>query len=180
MKHSKEIHVKCKWAHIQYLIETLSGRIPAKDRVAVETQQRHIFFSCLMKSSVCVGSVCSFTVAEHVVFLITLPPRRNKQLIRQNQGLWLVINDCFKGLFSFAVCLFVFLAHFSLWWKDNSDSDVDSQQRKSSRTLFLSSRPSNPSWADSNVSVSLLHSLWHSHILVQTLYRLYRALFVDF
>lgn len=63
---------------------------------------KHILLAILF------GCAASFTVAGSVVFLITLPPRSNKQLIRWNQGLWLVINDFFKGLFFISFCLFAF------------------------------------------------------------------------
>lgn len=122
-----------------------------------------------LKRSILFGFLLNFSVAGNVVFLITLPPRRNKPLIIQNQGLWLVINDCFKEVF-FHLCLSVCLSlSIYLWWKRGSVKAklqlgcVSCTTPKPPWTFNVTSALPNPPNAVWNRQLSLSYTVHHSN-----------------
>lgn len=114
---------------------------------------------------VCDVWLLAYFHACSVVFLITQPPIRNKQLIRPEQGLWLVINDCLKESFfiAFNVCVNP-SSNFTLikknLWKANCDS--------ADFLLLRESVPSRPLQSHTNALMDRQLSLFYSPSRPQT------------
>lgn len=132
----------------------------------------YLFFSPFNKMLYLVWLCVQFHCGRRCCFLITLPPRRNKQLIRQNQGLWLVINERFKVLF-FISFLSVF-ASFLTFSPEREEKFHGSDSRFSTaRTLLLFRESMSPrpfprkihlnSILDRKLSLSGYSAVHHSH-----------------
>lgn len=99
----KCILLKCKWAHrcesnwkTVLLNFSQTPRCRPKPASVLSSWNKSRLPSCL--------ELCPVSPRQAVSFSHYSSPRRNKQLIRQNQGLWLVINAFFQRLFLISVC----------------------------------------------------------------------------